>query len=87
MLFLSGYESWSETFFGSANDPPPFPAPSPAGLSSCGSDLGGSRNFFKFPRSCLPLSSVQDHLREFEEKKSKKNYSVIHGSLIYFVCF
>ena len=23
MLFLSGYESWSETFFGSANDPPP----------------------------------------------------------------
>ena len=27
MLFLSGHESWSETFFGSANDPPPLPCP------------------------------------------------------------
>ena len=73
MLFLSGHESWSETFFGSAKRSPPFPAPSPAGLSSCGSDLGGSRKFFKFPRSCLPLSSVQDRLRELAEKKFKKN--------------
>ena len=73
MLFLSGHESWSETFFGSANDPPPSPAPSPASLSSCGSYLGGSGNFFKFPRSRLPLSSVQDLLQELAEKKLMKN--------------
>ena len=68
-------------------DPPPLPTPSPAGLSSCGSDLGGSRDFIKSPRSCVPLSLDQDRLQELEEKNPKKNYSVIHGSLIFFVCF
>ena len=58
MLFLSGHESWSETFFGSANDPPPSPA-SPAWLSSCGSYLGGSRNF---PGAASPSQSGQDLL-------------------------
>ena len=82
MLFMSNYESWSETFFGSAKRSPPLPTPSPAGLSSCGSDLGGSRDFIKSPRSCVPLSLVQDRLQELEEKNPKKNYSVIHGSLI-----
>ena len=59
--------------------PPPHPLT--CSLLSCGSHLGGSRDFTS-PRSCVPLKHVQDRLQEPEKKNSLKNYFVIHGSFI-----
>ena len=74
MLFLSGHESWSETFFGSANNPPPPPLPPHLHISrAVDPTLGDAETCSSFPGAASPSQSVQDLLQELAEKKLMKN--------------
>ena len=73
MLFLSGHESWSETFFGSANDPPPSQPPRLHVSQAVDPTLGDAETCSSFPGAASPSQSVQDLLQELAEKKLAKN--------------
>ena len=73
MSFLSGHESWSETFFGSANDPPPPLPPHLQASRAVDPTLGEAETSSSFPGAASPSQSVQDLLQELAEKKLMKN--------------
>ena len=86
MLFLSGHESWSETFFGSANDPPP---PSP--LACMSPELwilpwGKQKLLQVSPELPPPLICSRSYTR-ISGEETYEIYIVIHGSITYIVCF
>ena len=73
MFFSRGYESWSETFFGSANDPPPSQPPRLHVSRAVDPTLGEAETCPSFPGAASPSQSGQDLLRESVEKKIMKN--------------
>ena len=74
MLFSRGHESWSETFFGSANDPPPPSQPPRLHVSrAVDPTLGDAETCSSFPGAASPSQSGQDLLQELAEKKLMKN--------------
>ena len=73
MLFLSGHESWSETFFGSANDSPPSQPPRLHVSRAVDPTLGDAETCSSFPGAASPSQSGQDLLQELAEKKLIKN--------------
>ena len=73
MLFLSGHESWSETFFGSANDPPP---PSPLACMSLELWIlpWGMRKLIQvFPEPPPPHNLGQELLQVLKRKNLMKD--------------
>ena len=68
MLFLSGHESWSETFFGSANDPPPSQPPRLHVSGAVHPTLGDAETYTSFPGAASPTQPGQD-LTQVSEKK------------------
>ena len=73
MLFSRGHESWSETFFGSANDPPPSQPPRPHVSRAVDPTLGDAETYSSFPGAASPSQSGQDRRQELEKKDFMKD--------------
>ena len=82
---FDGHESWSETFFGSANGPP---LPPPGPLTCMSPELWilpwGMRKLTKVsPEPQPPLNLVKISTK-LEEEGPYERFIVIHGSVIVF---
>ena len=70
MLFSRGHENWSETFFGSANDPslPPSQPPRLHVSRAVDPTLGDAETYSSFPGAASPTNLGQDLTRGLKKK-------------------
>ena len=72
-FFSRGYESWSETFFGSANDPPPSQPPRLHVSRAVDPTLGDAETYSSFPGAASPTNLGQDLTRVLKKKDLMKD--------------